>query len=88
VRTTAPPVMIAVRLDSPAAVDAQYNRLHRRGITFQAEPTDYPWSARCAYFTGPDHELWKLYAWHEGGRGAVGRSKGDPSTTGTGAGSG
>ncbi len=66
-------VMIAVRLDSPAAVDAQYDVLRRRGITFQVEPADYPWNARCAYFTGPDHELWELYAWYEGGEpGAVG----------------
>lgn len=47
--------------------------LRRRGITFQVEPADYPWNARCAYFTGPDHELWELYAWYEGGEpGAVG----------------
>ena len=60
-------VMIAVRLASPDEVDARYQELERAGVRFQAPPKDYPWNARCAYFTGPDNELWELYAWYAGG---------------------
>ncbi len=35
----------------------------------QRAPADYPWNARCAYFTDPDDTLWELYAWLEGGPG-------------------
>jgi catechol 2,3-dioxygenase-like lactoylglutathione lyase family enzyme len=65
-------VMIAVRLASPDEVDARYQELEQAGVRFQAPPKDYPWNARCAYFTGPDRELWELYAWYPGGEpGAV-----------------
>jgi len=68
-----PAVMIAVRLSSPAEVDARYESLRRAGVRFTTPPADYPWNARCAYFTGPDQELWELYAWYSGGEpGAVG----------------
>ena len=65
-------VMIAVRLASPDEVDARYQELERAGVRFHAPPKDYQWNARCAYFTGPDNELWELYAWYPGGEpGAV-----------------
>jgi hypothetical protein len=25
------------------------------------------WNAYCAYFFGPDDEVWELYAWRQGG---------------------
>ena len=58
---------IAVHLPSPEEVDASYRELQERGVRFQSPPTDYPWNAYCCYFTGPDDEVWELYAWREGG---------------------
>jgi catechol 2,3-dioxygenase-like lactoylglutathione lyase family enzyme len=58
---------IAVHLPSPEEVDASYRELSERGVRFQGPPKDYPWNAYCAYFTGPDDELWELYAWRPGG---------------------
>ncbi len=58
---------IAVKLPSPTEVDACYAELSAKGVTFQDAPADYPWNARCCYFTGPDDEVWELYAWREGG---------------------
>lgn len=66
-------VMLAVRLDSPHAVDAMYERLARRGIEFYDPPRDYPWTARAIYCAGPCGEFWEFYAWLEGGEpGSVG----------------
>jgi len=44
-----------------------YRELADRGVPFQGPPADYPWNAYCAYFFGPDDEVWELYAWREGG---------------------
>ena len=44
----------------------------RKGVAFVRPPADYPWNARCVYFSGPDGEVWELYAWLAGG--APGRS--------------
>lgn len=60
-------VLVAVRLDSPAEIDAVYADLAREDITFVNPPADYPWNARCLYFYGPDGETWELYAWLDGG---------------------
>ena len=56
-----------VKLPSPAEVDASYRELSGRGVPFQAPPADYEWNAYCCYFTGPDDEVWELYAWRQGG---------------------
>lgn len=66
-RPPAHAVMIAVRLESPDEVDDLAADLRQRGVEFVADPETYPWNARCAYFRGPDNELWELYAWQEGG---------------------
>ncbi|MDX3928529.1 MAG: VOC family protein [Shinella sp.] len=58
---------IAVRLPSPQAVDEAYAELTAKGVPFYDAPDDYGWNARCAYFTGPDDELWEIYAWKDGG---------------------
>ena len=58
---------IAVRLPSPEAVDAAHAELSGKGVVFYRPPEDYVWNARCAYFTGPDDELWEIYAWKDGG---------------------
>ncbi len=60
-------VAIAVRLDSVAAIDSAYDELIGKGVAFINPPADYPWNARCLYFTGPDGEVWELYAWLPGG---------------------
>ena len=38
-----------------------------RACRSRRRPADYPWNAYCCYFTGPDDEVWELYAWREGG---------------------
>jgi thymidine phosphorylase len=58
---------IAFELPSPAAVDEASRALAAKGVAFRGPPADYPWNARCSYFTGPDGEVWELYAWREGG---------------------
>lgn len=60
-------VLVAVRLDSPADIDALHADLATEGVVFVGPPADYPWNARCLYFHGPDGETWELYAWLEGG---------------------
>lgn len=55
---------VAVRLQNPADIDAMYERLTSQGVKFVSSPTDYPWNARCAYFTDPDDNVWEIYAWH------------------------
>lgn len=66
-------VCIAVRIESAEELDAAYKDLSEKGVPFQAPPRDYPWNAYCAYFTGPDQEVWELYTWRKGGApGALG----------------
>jgi uncharacterized protein len=60
-------VCIAVRLPSPEELDACWRELSAKGVSFQAPPADYPWNAYCCYFSGPDDEVWELYAWRPGG---------------------
>lgn len=58
---------VAVRLPTPADIDAMHQRLLAQGVTFTSAPADYPWNARCAYLTDPDGTVWEIYAWHAGG---------------------
>jgi catechol 2,3-dioxygenase-like lactoylglutathione lyase family enzyme len=60
-------VVIAVKLDSPAILDAVNEDLKQAGVDFLNPPAAYPWNAHCAYFHGPDGETWELYAWLDGG---------------------
>lgn len=60
-------VMVAVRLDAPAEIDAMYQTLTSRGVRCYRPPQDYPWNARCIYMPGPFGEVWEFYAWHDGG---------------------
>ena len=60
-------VLIAIRIDSIAELDALYDELRAEGIAFVRPPQSYPWNARGLYFYGPDGETWELYAWLEGG---------------------
>ena len=60
-------VCIAIEVASPSEVDGLYEELQQQAVPFVAEPRDYPWNARCAYFTDPDGTLWELYAWCAGG---------------------
>lgn len=57
---------ICVRLPEIADVDRLYTVLSQRGVEFLTEPSNYPWKARCAYFSDQDYNLWELYAWIEG----------------------
>jgi catechol 2,3-dioxygenase-like lactoylglutathione lyase family enzyme len=58
-----PHAMIAIRLDSAAAVDAAYAGLAARGVVFRSPPKTYPWHAHAAYFSDPDDNLWEIYCW-------------------------
>ncbi len=58
---------VAVRLGTPADIDAMHARLTSQGVTFVSPPSDYPWNARCAYFADPDDNVWEIYAWYPEG---------------------
>ncbi|MCA0434821.1 MAG: VOC family protein [Proteobacteria bacterium] len=58
---------IAIRLGSPADIDEAYATLSARGVQFEKEPFDFPWNARCIYFSDPDDNVWELYAWYPEG---------------------
>ena len=58
---------IAVRLETTAEIDAMHDRLSAAGVPFVSAPADYPWNARCAYFTDPDDNVWEIYAWYPDG---------------------
>lgn len=58
---------IAVQLPTPADVNSMFDRLISQGVTFVSNPADYPWNARCAYFTDPDDNVWEIYAWYPEG---------------------
>ena len=58
-----PHAMVAIRMDSAAAVDAAYAELTARGVVFRSPPKTYPWRAHAAYFSDPDDNLWELYCW-------------------------
>jgi uncharacterized protein len=55
--------MVAVRFDTAAGVDAEFERLSAAGVQFLASPRHYAWNAHCAYFRDPDGHLWELYSW-------------------------
>jgi catechol 2,3-dioxygenase-like lactoylglutathione lyase family enzyme len=58
-----PHAMVAIRLESSAAVDAAYAELVARGVAFRSPPQTYPWHAHAAYFSDPDDNLWEIYCW-------------------------
>ncbi len=60
-------VIAAVEVAPPATIDAIYAELNAAGVAIQAPPTNYPWNARCIYFSDPDDNVWEVYAWLEGG---------------------
>jgi len=55
---------IAVRVPDAAAVDAAHAELSAKGVAFVRPPTSYAWDTYSCYFSGPDDELWELYAWN------------------------
>ena len=58
-----PHAMVAIRLETPEAVDALHAELAARGVTFRGPPRTHPWNAHAAYFSDPDDNLWELYCW-------------------------
>jgi len=58
----------AIELATTTEVDALYEQLVARGVTFVSPPKNYPWRARCVYFLDPDEHLWELYSWLDGKR--------------------
>lgn len=58
----------AIEVADPAQIDELYEKLVERGVTFVSPPKDYPWRARCVYFTDPDENLWEIYSWLDGRR--------------------
>jgi uncharacterized glyoxalase superfamily protein PhnB len=44
-----------------ADVDAAYEDLTARGVTFVQPPTDKPWGRRMAHFADPEGTLWEIY---------------------------
>jgi uncharacterized protein len=59
------PIMAAIQCKNPQEVDEAYKDLTQKGVEFLAQPTDWPWKARAAYFVDPEGQIWELYAWLE-----------------------
>jgi hypothetical protein len=57
----------AVEVSPPETIDQIYAELTAAGVAIQAPPANYPWNARCIYFTDPDDNVWEVYSWLEGG---------------------
>ncbi|MDR3376932.1 MAG: VOC family protein [Ancalomicrobiaceae bacterium] len=60
-------ILIAVKMESLAEIEAAVAELTAAGVAFHRPPASYPWNAYGAYFSGPDGEVWELYAWMPGG---------------------
>ena len=60
-------VCVAVRLPTPEEIDEAFADLSGKGVVMYGPPEDYVWNARGFYFSGPDDELWEVYAWKDGG---------------------
>jgi catechol 2,3-dioxygenase-like lactoylglutathione lyase family enzyme len=45
---------------SVADVDAAYEELKAKGVTFVRPPTDQPWGLRTAHFADPEDNLWEI----------------------------
>ena len=45
---------------SVADVDAAYEDLTAKGVTFVQPPTDKPWGLRLAHFADPEGNLWEI----------------------------
>ncbi|MBO6509028.1 MAG: VOC family protein [Roseibium sp.] len=56
-------VMLAVRMETAADVDREYERLSKAGLRFNGPPAEYAWNAYAAYFSDPDGHLWEIYSW-------------------------
>jgi len=41
-------------------IDAAYEVLKAKGVTFLRPPTDQPWGLRTAYFADPEGNLWEI----------------------------
>ncbi len=52
-----PRVLLAARVED---VDAAYEELKGKGVTFLRPPTDQPWGFRTAYFADPEGNLWEI----------------------------
>lgn len=57
----------AVQVDAPRQVEEMHRELSRRGVVFLKQPKWYVWNAYACYFEDPDHNLWEIYSWGEGG---------------------
>lgn len=44
-------------------IDADYEKLKNKGVSFLGQPTTQPWGQRTAYFTDPDGHIWELQQW-------------------------
>jgi catechol 2,3-dioxygenase-like lactoylglutathione lyase family enzyme len=52
-----PRVLLAAGVED---VDATYEELLARGVTFLRPPTDQPWGLRTAHFADPEGNLWEI----------------------------
>lgn len=52
-----PRVLLAAGVED---VDAAYETLKAKGVTFLKPPTNQPWGLRTAYFADPEGHLWEI----------------------------
>jgi Uncharacterized protein conserved in bacteria len=53
----APRVVLAAGVED---IDATYEALKAKGVTFLRPPTDQPWGLRTAHFADPEGNLWEI----------------------------
>jgi uncharacterized glyoxalase superfamily protein PhnB len=52
-----PRVLLAAGVED---VDAAYEELKAKGVTFLRPPTNQPWGLRTAHFADPEGNLWEI----------------------------
>ena len=52
-----PRVLLAAGVED---VDAAYEQLLAKGVTFLRPPTNQPWGLRTAHFADPEGKLWEI----------------------------
>lgn len=58
-------VMLCVGVDD---VNAAYEGLTAKGVSFIKPPIDQPWGRRTTYFADPEGNLWEMWQMLEGGQ--------------------
>ena len=53
--------MIALSYDTVEQMEAQFQFLQKRGVTFRENPAHFQWDFTASYFCDPDQNIWELF---------------------------